>query len=244
MKSFHKLALVLGSGALLLSSGVSAYVLNGQDWTYQASPMGENWTICRAGTTGLTAAQDARTVEGAQAWNYSLFNFTFGPDDTVSPCSPYTSNNGVNGIDFAAVGTPGSTLAQTTWWFNAANDILDCDMRFDDEWNWYTGAGLPVPAGQFDWRSVAEHEFGHCLSLGHSADPNALMFPSISSGTRKGIATDDINGRNAIYGTTCGVVAFASTRPSVLTSLPSEGWMLLPLLFLGGWKLSQKRRSS
>jgi len=239
MKPLHKLALVIGSMALLASTGASAYTLTGTDWSYQANPMGENWRVCTTGMPGPAGAASARTKDGGFAWNYTYFVHTFGTDACAPAAVP--TLDGVNEIEYGV--RPAGVLATTFWWFSGSDNV-ECDMEFSNAFTWYTGASASVPAGQYDWRSVAEHEFGHCVGLGHSTDPAALMYPSISSGVRKGIATDDINGRNAIYGTPCGVVAFASTRPSVLTSLPSEGWMLLPLLFLGGWKLSQKRRSS
>ena len=46
---------------------------------------------------------------------------------------------------------------------------------------WYYGTGT-VPFAEFDFKSVALHELGHALQLGHIINPNAAMHYSISNG--------------------------------------------------------------
>ncbi|KAD4983188.1 hypothetical protein R6Q59_002860 [Mikania micrantha] len=53
-----------------------------------------------------------------------------------------------------------------------------------------------------DLESVAVHEIGHLLGLGHSSVEDAIMFPTISSGVRKvELARDDVEGIQELYGT-------------------------------------------
>ncbi|KAK4791845.1 hypothetical protein SAY86_032258 [Trapa natans] len=52
-----------------------------------------------------------------------------------------------------------------------------------------------------DLESVAVHEIGHILGLGHSSVSEAIMYPTISSRTRKvDLAADDIQGIQVLYG--------------------------------------------
>ncbi|KAJ9563909.1 hypothetical protein OSB04_009069 [Centaurea solstitialis] len=57
-----------------------------------------------------------------------------------------------------------------------------------------------IPAAM-DLESVAVHEIGHLLGLGHSSVEDAVMFPTISAGVRKvELARDDVEGIQVLYG--------------------------------------------
>jgi predicted Zn-dependent protease len=53
-------------------------------------------------------------------------------------------------------------------------------------------------AKQFDLESVALHEMGHLLGLGHSTDQNAAMYP-YWAGVRRNLNQDDVDGIMALY---------------------------------------------
>ena len=73
------------------------------------------------------------------------------------------------------------------------------DIHFDDDENW-TMAERPIFSGQpIDLVTVAAHEIGHALGLGHSNVSCALMNP-LYNGSHRFLAQDDINGIRAIYG--------------------------------------------
>ena len=89
--------------------------------------------------------------------------------------------------------------------FDGVNNVLahafpppDGDTHFDDAETWTTStrSGWAQP---IDLVTVAAHEFGHALGLGHSADSNALMY-EFYLGSHRFLAADDIQGIAQAYG--------------------------------------------
>ncbi|KAE8076067.1 hypothetical protein FH972_014740 [Carpinus fangiana] len=83
---------------------------------------------------------------------------------------------------------PGGTVAHA---FAPTNGRF----HYDGDERWSVGA---VPDA-YDLQTVAVHEIGHNLGLGHSSVPEAIMFPSISPGATKGLHPDDIEGIRVLY---------------------------------------------
>src|SRR5262249_4599419 len=102
---------VVWCGGLLLASQVLAFVRSGSNWAYMANHMGENWVICPDRMPG-DAVQ--RTKDGAAAWDYEHFQFTFAPEACLSD-GAFGILNGVNQIDFGPL--PEGVLANTTSFF-------------------------------------------------------------------------------------------------------------------------------
>src|SRR5262249_36016089 len=75
----------------------------------------------------------------------------------------------------------------------AQNHPLAGDVLFNTAQSFNIGS-------TYDLQSVAEHEFGHALGLLHSTNILAVMYGTYTS-TKTTLATDDINGIRAIYGT-------------------------------------------
>jgi hypothetical protein len=69
-------------------------------------------------------------------------------------------------------------------------------VRFNDDYEW----DRTPDSGQFDVESVALHEIGHILGLGHSMVPTAVMFPALAKGAhRRHLTPDDIAGLHTAY---------------------------------------------
>ena len=65
---------------------------------------------------------------------------------------------------------PGGILAHTFYPAPPNPEPIAGDMHFDDSESWHIGVNT-------DLFSVALHELGHSLGLGHSDDPTAVMYP-------------------------------------------------------------------
>ncbi|KAJ0042270.1 hypothetical protein Pint_19421 [Pistacia integerrima] len=71
----------------------------------------------------------------------------------------------------------------------------DGRFHYDADERWSVSA----TQGSIHLETVALHEIGHLLGLGHSSVEGAIMFPSISAGVTKGLHGDDIRGIRALY---------------------------------------------
>ncbi|KAF5726768.1 metalloendoproteinase 1-like [Tripterygium wilfordii] len=110
-------------------------------------------------------------------------------------------------------------------------------FHLDGDENWVISGDLAVSA--VDLESVAVHEIGHVLGLGHSSVEEAIMYPTISSGTRKlELASDDIAGIQQLYGRNPnynGSAATPSTEQRDTNGAYVEGsmWGLIVLMTVG-----------
>jgi hypothetical protein len=111
-----------------------------------------------------------------------------------------------NVIQFQEGSFGGGTLAVAQYWSSGGN-TYDCDIRFYSENDQgvidWSSAAAGAPWGSFDVQYVAEHEIGHCLGLGHSSDPDSVMYAYANSGAGpvdRVLDADDLAGLRSLYG--------------------------------------------
>ncbi|NPA34137.1 MAG: T9SS type A sorting domain-containing protein [Chlorobi bacterium] len=111
---------------------------------------------------------------------------TFVNIDTLSGTTTINTqaNDGVFVAAFTNIDGVGGTLAFAAYWYNAQWNsatnswdwrISHFDLVFDDAEPWYYGTGTPSST-QRDFESVALHELGHAIGLGHVINISDVMY--------------------------------------------------------------------
>ena len=179
-------------GALTVLGAIGQIIAtNGDGW----DGPGLNATTLNYVFSHLTAQLPVSATEGeierAMAGWAAVIQLTWQP--ATDPLGNRTVNilfaTGAHGDDFPFDG-PGGVIAHTFYPAPPNPEPLAGDMHFDDAESWHVGTAVDV-------FSVALHELGHALGLGHSDNPNDVMYPYFKIVTT--LAPGDIAAIQTLY---------------------------------------------
>lgn len=186
----------------------------GATWSVMAAGLGMQGAETHGGalTTNLgaligsssTAEEIAAIGWAINTWA-SASNFTnlgMVADGGVNGGASQAAGGHLGDLRFAAIGgfssggviahayTPG-TEATASW------STLGGDVHFNTAFSYVDNAN--AGSGSIDFATIALHEIGHSLGLGHSSVTGSVMEP-VYAGARRSLHADDIAGIQAIYG--------------------------------------------
>ncbi|HUP04574.1 MAG TPA: matrixin family metalloprotease [Bryobacteraceae bacterium] len=179
------------TGALTDAGTVGDYATVGSGW-----PADSNGAVpLQYAFQSLPANLDAEQARGVIATALNvwagyvnvIFSAGGGPETTRTINVLTAGYSHGDGYPFDG---PGGVLAHTFYPAPVSTEPLAGDMHFDASETWRIGANT-------DLFSVALHEAGHALGMGHSTDPASVMYPYYHLVT--GLSAGDIAGIRSLY---------------------------------------------
>jgi len=200
-------------GPLTEAGPVGEYVEVGNGWSKDANGSVALHYFFENLTNKIAASTVQSEVERAfQTWA-TYANVTFSPAQAQGAVRSIDIlfASGAHGDAYPFDG-PGGVLAHTFYPAPINSEPIAGDMHFDADESWSVGTNT-------DLFSVALHETGHALGLGHTSDPGAVMYPYYQMQT--GLTSDDIAGIQALYGPAVAPPAAPPTTTPVQPPAPT-----------------------
>jgi predicted Zn-dependent protease len=190
-----------------------------------------HWQTPRAtyyiNTSGFPSSSLQAIQAALQTWtNVTTSNFSFVYQAETSSTA-WGVNDGTNLICLGSLGQGyESTLALNTFWYTAQGQLLDSDIKFNDNFAWATNGS----AMAYDVQSIALHELGHALALEDlyaAGDEAKVMYYSWSEGQIKRVLQqDDKDGITYLYSgsasTTTTSTPSGTTTTTIAVLCPAE----------------------
>lgn len=190
---------------LLLVTSAMAWEGNGNDWSWEETPVSDGFEINLDGFDDPAATEAAFQLT-LDIWNAEGMATIYLPYRGTTDNSTYGGGDDGHNVTMYTPVTFSSALAQSR--YNSIGDeMIDCDTEFygSNVYGPKTWSTDPDGAAEGEWDFVhtAVHELGHCIGFSHSNVDGAIMGSTNTSGTgweRRHLQPDDIEGLQAMYG--------------------------------------------
>jgi hypothetical protein len=196
-------------GALTQAGPIAEYATVGSGWSKDSSGIASLQYFIQSLTTKVDQNAARSEIERAfREWTkYARISFTAGGSALAARTIAIQFARAAHGDGYPFDG-PGGVLAHTFYPAPPNSEPLAGDMHFDADENWQIGPGM-------DLFTVALHEAGHALGLGHSSNPGSVMYPYYRFAA--GLTADDIAGIRTLYGSSDGTPSAPATPSTPAT---------------------------
>lgn len=186
-RRFPSAALAGGRGR----GGATGYTTNGLVWNTLPVVVNYNESGAPLGEAlaGLTAAMATWTAVPASSFAFASGTSTSRCPSLVDECAGVQTFDGNNDVGWLDIADP--TILGITWWGTKTREF---DMAIDNRnFGWVAGC-----IANYSLQGVFLHELGHALGLGHSKDPQNIMYATYM-GPRCALGPGDVQGVSALY---------------------------------------------
>jgi hypothetical protein len=209
------------AGGEMTAGPVGQYVLVGNGWSGAGvSVVKLQYVFTQMSARLPTYSVQSEIIRAFQEWaKYANVEFVEGGAAIGAQTVSVMFAQGMHGDDYPFEQGSG-VLAHTFFPSPMDPEPLAGDMHLNEDQNWNIGADIDV-------YTVALHEAGHALGLGHTDDPNTIMYPYYRFGA--GLSSGDIAGVQALYGSPDSVTPPVMPPVTPPPSLPSPAVLTLTM---------------
>jgi hypothetical protein len=198
------------AGALSVLGPLGQYVAtNGDGWDGPGlNAVTLNYVFSQVTSKLPTGAPQSEILRAMAEWSKVIqLNWQTGSAAAGTHTVNILFAQGAHGDGYPFDGA-GNVLAHTFYPAPPNPEPIAGDMHFDDSETWGIGNNVDV-------FSVALHELGHALGLGHSDNPNAVMYPYYRMVST--LADDDKNAILTLYAAQTGIAPPPPPAPGPLS---------------------------